>query len=77
MDKNLDRIPTPFNGSVLESDILPGKFITFQKHYDIKYLSMRLSGCTNDSEEPLRHGTEYLMHHQHEPIMYSKNKISN
>ena len=53
--------------------------ITVQTCYDIKYLTMRLSGYTNDPIEPalldLRHGIEYFMHHPYEPIMYSRKKI--
>ena len=53
--------------------------ITFQTKYDIQYLTMRLSGYMNSPTEPafidLKHGMEYLMHHTHEPIMYSRKKI--
>ena len=40
---------------------------------------MWISGYMNAPIEPnflaLKHGMEYLMHHPHEPIMYSRNKI--
>ena len=52
--------------------------ITVQTHYDIQYLTIRISGCMNATTEPaflsLIHGMEYLMHHPHEPIMHSINK---
>ena len=39
---------------------------------------MRISGYMNAPIEPaflaLKHGVEYLMHHPHKPIMYSRNK---
>ena len=53
--------------------------ITVQTHYDLQYITMRLSGYMNAPTEPefvaLKHGMEYLIHHTHEPIMYSRNKI--
>ena len=53
--------------------------ITVQTNRDIKYLTMSLSGYTNAPTEPAflatKHGMEYLIHHTHEPIMYSRNKI--
>ena len=56
-------------------------YITAQIRYDLKYLTMWLSGYMNAPTAPaflaLRHGMEYLMHHPHEPIMYSRKKISN
>ena len=40
---------------------------------------MRLSIYMNAPTEPvfmaLKHGMEYIMHHPHEPIMYSRKKI--
>ena len=54
--------------------------ITIQIRYDIQYLTMRLSGYMNAPTEPtflaFKNGMEYLMHHPHEPIMYSRNKIN-
>ena len=53
--------------------------ITVQTRYDLQYLTMRLSGYMNAPTEPaflaLKHGMEYLMHHTHEPIVYSRKKI--
>ena len=53
--------------------------ITVQTHYDLQYIIMRLSDYMNAPTEPdildLKYGMEYLMHHPHEPIMYSRNKI--
>ena len=50
--------------------------ITFQTCYDFQYLTMRLSGYTNTPKEPtfldLKHCMEYIIHHPHEPSMYSK-----
>ena len=52
--------------------------ITIQTCYDFQYLTMRLSGYMNAPTEPsfldLKHGMEYLMHHLHESIVYSRNK---
>ena len=46
------------------------------KHATILYLTVRLSGYTNAPTEPaflaLGQDMEYLMHHPHEPIMYSR-----
>ena len=46
---------------------------TVQTHYDLQYLTMRLSGFMNAPTEPaflaLKHGMEYLMHHPQETIM--------
>ena len=43
--------------------------IAFQTHYDLQYLTMQLSGYTNDPTESalpsLRHVTQYLMQHMH------------
>ena len=40
--------------------------ITFQTFYDLKYLTMRLSGHMNSPIEPavlyIKHGMEYIMH---------------
>ena len=51
-------------------------YITVQTRYNIQYLTMRLSGYMNAPTEPdflaLRHGMEYLMHHPHETIIYSR-----
>ena len=53
--------------------------ITVKTLYALKCLTMRLSGYMNDPTEPefiaLRHSMEYLMHHPHEPIMYSRKKL--
>ena len=53
--------------------------ITVQTHYDLQYITMRLSGHMNEPTEPaflaLKHSLEYLMHHPQEPIMYSRRKI--
>ena len=55
--------------------------ITVQKHYNLQYLTMRLSGYINAPTEPsflsLRHGMEYLMCHSHETKMYSRKKFPN
>ena len=52
--------------------------ITVQTRYGIQYITMNLSGYMNAPTEPaflaLKHGMEYLMHHTHETIMYSRNK---
>ena len=48
-------------------------------YYDLQYLTILLSGYMNAPTEPafiyLKHGMEYLMNHQHEPIMYPIKKI--
>ena len=53
--------------------------ITVQTSYDLQYLTICLSVYMNTPTEPtflaLVHGMEYLMHHPHEPIMYSRKKI--
>ena len=53
--------------------------ITFQTCYSLQYIIMRLSGYMNALTVPaflaLKYGMEYLMHHPHEPIMYSRNRI--
>ena len=53
--------------------------ITFQTRYDIQYLIMLLDGYMNAPIEPdfisLKNYMEYIMHHTHEPIMYSRKKI--
>ena len=50
--------------------------IIVQTFYDIQYLTMRLSVYINDLTEPAFlspiHVVEYIMHHPHEPIMYSR-----
>ena len=52
---------------------------TVQNRYDLQYMNMRLSVYMNTPAQPpfiaLKHGMEYLMHHPHEPIMYSRKKI--
>ena len=52
--------------------------ITVQTHCDLQYLIMCLSGYMNAPTEPafiyIKHGMEYLMHHPHEPIIYSRKK---
>ena len=52
--------------------------ITVKTFYDIQYLAMNLSGYMHSPTEPdllsLRNGTEYLMQHPHEPIIYSRKK---
>ena len=54
--------------------------ITVKNNYDLQYLTMGLSGYTNVPTEPaclsLKNVMEYLMHHAHEPIMYSKKRIN-
>ena len=54
-------------------------YITVQTFYDLQYLTMCLSIYINAQTKlaplPLRHGMEYLTHHPHEPIMYSRKKI--
>ena len=46
---------------------------TVQTHYDLQYLTMRLSGYMNAPTEPafiaLKHVMEYHMHHPHEIIV--------
>ena len=53
--------------------------ITVQTCYDIQYIPMRLSGYMNSPTESdlldLKHCMEYLTHHPHEPIIYSRDKI--
>ena len=53
--------------------------ITIQALYDIKYITMSLSGYINYPIEPeflaLRYGMEYIMHPPHEPILYSRKNI--
>ena len=53
--------------------------INVQTFYDLKYLTMLLSVYMNTPTEPdsiaLKHGMEYIIHHPHEPIMYSGKKI--
>ena len=53
--------------------------ITVQTRYDIQYLTMSLIGYINAPTEPafiaLKNGMEYIMHHPHESIMWSINKI--
>ena len=52
---------------------------TIQTCYDLQDLIMSLIEYMNDPNDPaflaLGHGMEYLMHHQHEPIMYSRKRI--
>ena len=52
---------------------------TVQNLHDLQYTPMRLSGYMNEPTEPglldPKHGMKYLMHHPHEPIMYSRKKI--
>ena len=54
--------------------------ITVQTRYDHQYITMIISGYMNALTEPyflvLRHYMEYLMHHLHELIMYSRKKNS-
>ena len=54
--------------------------ITVRTCYDLQYLTMQLIGYMNAPTEPsffsLKHGMEYLMHHPHEPIIYSRKKIN-
>ena len=51
--------------------------ITENTHYDLQYLTVCISGYMNDPTQPalldIRYGMEYLMHHPHEPVMYSTN----
>ena len=53
--------------------------ITAQTRYDLQYITMKLSGYMNAPTKPaflnIKHGMEYIMHHPHEPIMYSQKKI--
>ena len=53
--------------------------ITFKTLYDLQYLTIQLSGHMNAPREPafiaIKNGMKYPMHHPHEPIMYSRNKI--
>ena len=53
--------------------------ITVQTLYDLQYFKMLISGYMNAPTEPvflnLKHVIQYLMHHTHEPIIYSGNKI--
>ena len=52
--------------------------IKVQTRYDSQYITTILSGYINSPTEPtllsLRYGMEYLVHHPHEPIMYSRKK---
>ena len=54
--------------------------ITVKTCYNLQYLTMSLSGYMNAPIEPALlafiHGIEYLIHHPHEPIMYSTKKFS-
>ena len=54
--------------------------INLHTRYDLQYLTMHLSGYMNSPTEPefiaLKHGMEYIIHHPHEPIMYSRKKIN-
>ena len=54
-------------------------YITVQTRYDLQYLIMRLNGYMNAPTEPvflaIKHDMKYLVHHPHEPIMYSRSKI--
>ena len=51
-------------------------YITVQNCYDLQYLNMRLSEYMNYSIEhdfrDIINGMEYLMHHPHKTIMYSR-----
>ena len=53
--------------------------ITVQTCYCFQYITIKLGGYMNSPTEPyflsLRQGLEYLMHHPHEPIKYSRNEI--
>ena len=53
--------------------------ITVKTWYELQYLTMQLSGYMNGPTESvfftLFHGMEYIMHHTHKTIMYSRNKI--
>ena len=53
--------------------------ITIQTRYDIQYITMRLSDYMNAPEEhafiAFKHGMKYIIHHPHEPIMYSRKII--
>ena len=75
---DMKQIETPNEGS-LNHWVGVIMNITFQTHYDIQYLIMLLSGYRNSPTEPaiiaLKHGMEYLMHHPHELIMYSRKKF--
>ena len=52
---------------------------TVQTWYDPQYLTMRLIAYIYAPTEPeflyLIHGMGYIAHHQHTPIMYSRNNI--
>ena len=52
---------------------------TVQTWYDIQYLTMCLSGYMDTPIEQafldLRHDMEYIMHHEHEHIIHSREKI--
>ena len=56
-------------------------YITVQTCYDLQYITMDPSGNINVPTEPdflaLVYGIKYLMHHSHEPIMYSRNVFQN
>ena len=53
--------------------------ITFQKFYDLQYITMRISVYMKSPTEleflALCHGMEYIMYHPHEPIMYLRKYI--
>ena len=51
----------------------------FQTRYELQYLTLRLIGYMNAPSETaflaLYQFMDYIMHHPHEPIMYSRNKV--
>ena len=53
--------------------------ITVQTCYYLQYVTIWLIDYMNSPTEPyfiaLIQGMEYLMHHPHEPVMYSINKM--
>ena len=67
------------NGGSLKHWVGGLMHITVQTCCDLQYLTMRLSGYINATTEPvflaIRHGMEYIMHHPHLSIIYSKRKI--
>ena len=54
--------------------------ITVPTWYDIqyitRYLSSHMNATTSSAFLALIYGMEYLMHHHHQPMIYSRNNIS-
>ena len=67
------------HGGSLNHWVIGLVYITVQTCYGIQYPIMRIIGYMNAPTEPssisLKHDMEYIMHHPHEPIVYSGKKI--